>query len=98
MRFDLRYEFIDLDQPRAGRDRIAVGAIPHHHDEVETRNQNWSRRSTGISPRRGALAHAAVRGSRAHSTSTTIAAKAARAWDFRGLGDAARSCATSSCR
>jgi hypothetical protein len=40
-RFDLRYETIDLDQPRTGRDRIAVGAIPRHHDEVETKNQNW---------------------------------------------------------
>jgi hypothetical protein len=40
-RFDLRYETIDLDQPRTGRDRIVVGAIPRHHDEVETKNRNW---------------------------------------------------------
>lgn len=39
--FDLRYESIDLDQPRAGRDRVAVGQIPRHHDEVETKNRNW---------------------------------------------------------
>lgn len=40
-RLDLRYESIDLDQPRSGRDRLAVGQIPRHHDEVETRNRNW---------------------------------------------------------
>jgi hypothetical protein len=40
-RFDLRYEAIDLDQPRTGRDRISVGEIPRHHDEVETKNRNW---------------------------------------------------------
>jgi outer membrane putative beta-barrel porin/alpha-amylase len=39
-RFDLRYETIDLDQPRHGRDRIGVGEIPRHHDEVETKNRN----------------------------------------------------------
>jgi len=39
-RFDLKYEFIDLDQPRAGRDKVGVGEIPRHHDEVETQNQN----------------------------------------------------------
>jgi hypothetical protein len=40
VRFDLRYETIDLDQPRSGRDRVAVGQIPRHHDEVETKNRN----------------------------------------------------------
>jgi hypothetical protein len=37
---DLRYERIRQDQPRSGTRRIAVGAIPHHHDEVSTTNQN----------------------------------------------------------
>ena len=40
-RFDLRYESINLDQPRAGRDRVSVGEIPRHHDEVQTRIRNW---------------------------------------------------------
>ncbi|HUF19482.1 MAG TPA: transporter [Burkholderiales bacterium] len=39
-RLDLRYEFIDQDQPRAGTSKIAVGAIPKHHDEVRTINRN----------------------------------------------------------
>jgi len=37
---DLRYEFIDQDQPRAGSGRVAVGAIARHHDEVRTVNRN----------------------------------------------------------
>jgi hypothetical protein len=37
---DLRYEYIDQDQPFAGGDKIAVGQIPHHHDEVSTLNRN----------------------------------------------------------
>lgn len=37
---DVRYEHIRQDQPRAGSRRIAVGAIPHHHDEVRTLNRN----------------------------------------------------------
>lgn len=39
-RLDLRYEFVDQDRPMAGRDRVAVGEIPGHHDEVSTLNRN----------------------------------------------------------
>jgi hypothetical protein len=38
---DLKFESVDLDQPRTGTDRIAVGQLTRHHDEVETRNRNW---------------------------------------------------------
>ena len=41
VRFDLRYEFIDQDQPMAGDSHVGVGEIPHHHDEVRTINRNW---------------------------------------------------------
>ena len=40
-RFDLRYEFIDQDQPRAGTDNVGIGQIPRHHDEVRTINRNY---------------------------------------------------------
>ncbi|BAV32539.1 hypothetical protein SCL_0217 [Sulfuricaulis limicola] len=40
MRLDLRYEYIDLDQPLAGRERVPVGALPRHHDETRTLNRN----------------------------------------------------------
>jgi hypothetical protein len=39
-RFDLRYEFIDQDQPRTGTEDVGVGQIPRHHDEVRTINRN----------------------------------------------------------
>ena len=37
---DLRYESINQDQPRAGTDKVAVGQIRDHHDEVSTFNRN----------------------------------------------------------
>ena len=40
LRGDLRYEYIDQDQPRTGTRDLAVGEIPHHHDEVRTINRN----------------------------------------------------------
>lgn len=38
--FDLRYEYVHQNQPRSGSDDVAVGQIPHHHDEVSTVNRN----------------------------------------------------------
>ena len=38
--FDLRYEYIDQTQLFSGTDRIAVGQMPRHHDEVSTLNLN----------------------------------------------------------
>lgn len=40
LRMDVRYEFMNQDQPRHGSDRIGVGEIPGHHDEVGTLNRN----------------------------------------------------------
>ena len=37
---DLRFEYIDQDQPMNGSRKIAVGEIPAHHDEVRTINRN----------------------------------------------------------
>jgi hypothetical protein len=34
LRADLRFEYIDRDQPRSGTQNVAVGEIPRHHDEV----------------------------------------------------------------
>ena len=31
--FDLRYEYFNQNQPRSGKDKVAVGQIPHDHDE-----------------------------------------------------------------
>lgn len=39
-RLDLRYEFVDQDRPMADSDRVAVGQISRHHDEISTLNRN----------------------------------------------------------
>jgi hypothetical protein len=53
-RLDLRYEYIDQDQPRAGTHRVGVGEIPAHHDEVRTRNRNlFATLDYGITPEWG---------------------------------------------
>src|SRR2546423_7938447 len=40
-RVDLRFEYMDQDQPRAGSRKVGVGEIRQHHDEVRTINRNW---------------------------------------------------------
>ena len=53
--FDLRYEYIDQDQPMAGSKKVSVGEIPRHHDEVSTLNQNTiATLDYGFSPEWGA--------------------------------------------
>jgi hypothetical protein len=37
---DLRYEYLNQDQPMTGSRKLYVGEIPSHHDEVSTRNRN----------------------------------------------------------
>lgn len=41
LRVDLRYEYLDQDQPRAGAHAVKVGEVHRHHDEVFTVNRNW---------------------------------------------------------
>src|SRR5262245_7273453 len=41
LRLDLRYEYLNQDQPMAGSSKVAVGQIPRHHDEVKTINRNY---------------------------------------------------------
>jgi hypothetical protein len=40
-RAELRYEYVNQDQLRAGSDKVEPGQIPKHHDEVSTLNQAW---------------------------------------------------------
>lgn len=37
--FELSYQYLDQDQPRAGTEDTDVGTIPRHHDEVRTLNR-----------------------------------------------------------
>lgn len=41
LRLDVRFEFMDQDQPMAGRDKVASGQIRRHHDELRTINRNY---------------------------------------------------------
>lgn len=38
-RAELRYEYLNQDQLRAGSRKVAPGEVPSHHDELYTRNQ-----------------------------------------------------------
>lgn len=38
--FDVRYEYMNQDQPMAGSRKVFAGEVAAHHDEVSTRNRN----------------------------------------------------------
>jgi hypothetical protein len=88
MRFDLRYEFIDLDQPREGRSRVGVGQVPRHHDEVETKNNNYvASVDWNLAPQWGlTLAVPYVDRDHRH-VHNHQGGQIPEAWSFRGLGD-----------
>ena len=47
LRLDLRYEFVDQDQPLSGKRKVGVGEVSRHHDEVRTVNRNLVTDSQG---------------------------------------------------
>ncbi len=88
VRGDLRFEYIDLDQPRSGTHTVAVGELERDHDEVRTRNRNvvatfdW-----GLSPNWGVnVAIPYVDRYHVHIHNED-GEHASEAWNFRGLGD-----------
>jgi hypothetical protein len=87
--FDLKYEFIDLEQPRAGSDKVAVGEIPAHHDEVFTRNRNlvagidWN-----LTPLWGVSITLPYIDREHLHIHNHHGEKLEERWDFRGVGDA----------
>ena len=89
VRFDVRYEYIDLDQPRERRSRIGVGQVPRHHDEVETQNGNFvATVDWNLAPRWGAtLALPYVDRDHLH-VHNHRGVQLREAWSFRGPGDA----------
>ena len=40
-RLDLRFEYIDQNQLRAGTKKAGIGEFPRDHDEIQTINRNW---------------------------------------------------------
>lgn len=86
---DLRYEFIDQSQPRAGSRKVAVGEIRRHHDEVRTINRNFiSTLDYRLSPTWGVALQAPLV-SRTHDHNHNHhGAVIPEQWSFTELGDA----------
>lgn len=86
--FDVRYEYLNQDQPMAGSHRVYAGEVPAHHDEVSTRNRNavvsYSHNFAG----RFGVTVSAAAGSREHEhIHNHHGAQIADSWDFTELGD-----------
>jgi hypothetical protein len=88
MRLDLRYEYIDLDQPLAGRERVPVGALPRHHDEVRTLNRNLvATLDYSITSDWGVTVQAPWVDRRHWHIHNHHGAQLPQSWDFSDLGD-----------
>jgi hypothetical protein len=87
-RLDLRYEYIDQDQPMHGSDRVAVGAFPAHHDEVRTLNRNWfATLDYGIGPEWGVSVIVPYVDREHEHIHNHHGEKLLERWDFSDLGD-----------
>lgn len=88
-RFDLRYEFIDQDQPMSGDSRIGVGEIPRHHDEVRTINRNWvATLDYAFSQRFGVSVGLPVVDRTHDHIHNDAGGQLPEHWNFTGVGDA----------
>jgi hypothetical protein len=87
-RFDLRYEYIDQDQPRSGSRKVGVGQLPRHHDEVYTTNRNWIGSFDYVFDADWSLSVVAPIVDRDHQhIHNHRGQKLLDSWDFSGLGD-----------
>jgi hypothetical protein len=87
-RFDLRYEYIDQDQPRSGSRKVGVGQIPRHHDEAYTTNRNWIGSFDYVFNADWSLSVVAPIVDRDHQhIHNHRGQKLLESWDFSGLGD-----------
>jgi hypothetical protein len=87
-RLDLRYEYIDQDQPMNGRDKASVGQFPRHHNEVSTVNRNLiASLDHGFGSNWGVnLSLPVVDRQHAH-IHRHMGQNLYETWDFTGLGD-----------
>jgi hypothetical protein len=89
LRLDLRYEFIDQDQPMAGSSKVSVGQIRHHHDEVRTINRNFVGTLDYSFNERWGIAATLPVSSRSHThIHNHMGAQLLEQWDFTRAGDA----------
>jgi hypothetical protein len=87
-RFDLRYEYIDQDQPMAGDRRVAVGEISQHHDEVSTLNRNlFGTLDYGFTPEWGMSLIVPYVDRRHEHIHNHRGEKLIERWDFSEVGD-----------
>src|SRR4029078_12582409 len=87
-RGDLRFEYIDQDQPRTGQQNVAVGEIPRHHDEVRTINRNlFATLDYGISEALGISVILPWVDPDHRHIHNHEGAPEPEAWNFSGLGD-----------
>ena len=86
--FDLRYEYVNQNQPRAGSDKVGVGEIRRHHDEVSTRNRNLIGSYSRIFPSGWGISLAAPFVDREHLHIHNHHGQQLREeWNFREIGD-----------
>ena len=86
--FDLRYEHIRQDQPRAGSRRVAVGQLRRHHDEMSTLNRNLVGTFTHTFANGFGLSVSAPYVDREHlHIHNHRGALIPERWDFREFGD-----------
>jgi hypothetical protein len=86
--FDLRYEYINQDQPMAGSRRIYAGEIRAHHDEVSTLNRNVVFSYSHNFDQRFGLSVSGAVGSREHQhIHNHHGARLHESWDMTELSD-----------
>lgn len=86
--FDLRYEYINQDQPRSGTNDVSVGEIPKHHDEVKTVNKNTiATFDYGFTPEWGATVVVPIVSRDHEHIHNHQGAQIFDSWNFTDLGD-----------
>lgn len=86
--FDVRYEYMNQDQPMAGSRKISPGEVPSHHDEVSTRNRNVVLNYSHNFGNRFGVTVTAAAGQREHfHIHNHHGAKIGDTWEFTRLSD-----------
>lgn len=89
LRMDLRFEYIDQDQPRSGTGKVPFGAMRRHHDEIRTLNRNYIGTLDYTLNASWAIVATAPLADRSHSHIHNHAgARLLEQWDFSEIGDA----------
>lgn len=88
LRLDLRFEYVDQDQPTAGRDKVAISQIRRHHDEIRTINRNYVGTLDYTFDQDWGVALTAPVADRSHShIHNHRGAQLLEQWNFTHLGD-----------